>query len=299
MRAVHLSILTILSVTGALSQTTVDNWTTLTTRDGAFSVDMPSNFISFIDSERDEVKILGSRQNSTFFVTVRQTKGGNSMIAASRNRLKTDGYKLQSFVIGKNNVDVYTSEKGINRYIFEIASESAYYNINVATRSANDADTERFLTSCKLNGKVFMWNSSVVILDSEKEIYIGDLTTSPVFTESLEHKQTSKIPVIKKWNIDAESPDTIFYSRPLMILKREAVRYTNIARDISIRGEVILSIVFKGDGDIGEIRVVKGLGGGLTEESVNSAKKIKFLPAIIDGKPADVTRTITYGFGIY
>ena len=298
MRAVNISILIVLAVTCAMSQSTVEGWTTLTTKDGTFSVDMPSAFISYVDDVRDEVKILGNRQNSSYLFTIRQTKAGNLILSASRKRLKTDGTKLQSFVIGKYNLDVYSFEKGIDRYIFEIASESAYYSITIATKSTNDGDIERFLTACKLNGKPFMWNSSVVILDSEKTVYVSDLKTSSAITAALEHKQISKIPVIQKWSKDAELPDPTFYSRPFMILKKELPRLTKAALDYSIRGEVTLSVLFKGDGDIGEIRVVSGLGGGLTEEAVNMAKKIKFLPAEIDGKPADVVRTIIYSFGI-
>jgi len=284
---------------GVLSQTSADAWTTLATKDGAFSVDVPSNFISYKDKARDEVKIIGNRQNSTFSISVRQTKSGKAFLASSRKGFRNDTAKLQSFVVGKYDLDIYTFEKGIDRYNFEIASDSAYYTVSVATRTRNEGDLARFLTSCKLDGKTFMLNSGVVMLDSEKVIYISDLTTSPVFTAAFEHKQTAKIPVVDKTSQDAELPDPTFYSRPLMILRKEFASYTAIARDNSISGEVKLSVVFKGDGDIGEIRVITGLRGGLTESAINSAKRIRFLPAEIDGKPADVTKTIAYGFTIY
>lgn len=298
MRAVHLSILIIIAAASVWPQTTGDGWTTLAMKEGTFSVDMPSDFIAFKDNVRDEVKILGNRPNTTFSVTVRQTKFGKSYLAASRKRLKPDTGKLQSFVVGKYELDVYTYEKGVDRYIFEIASESAYFNVNVATRSANDPDIARFLNACKLDGKTFIWNSSIVMLDSDKTVYISDLKTSPVFTAALEHKQSAKIAVIEKWSKEAEPADPKFYSRPFMVLKREPARLTDMARSNWIKGEVTLSILFKGDGDIGEIRVLKGLGGGLTDEAINAAKKIKFLPAEIDGKPVDVERTIVYNFGI-
>lgn len=299
MRVILSSILMLVTATFAFSQTNGDGWTTLTTKNDVFSVDMPSDFITYKDKERDELRIFGSRPNTNFSVTVRQTKYAKETLMASRKRFKPETGKLQSFVVGKNELDVYTYQTGIDRFNFEIASESAYYSVNVATRSTNDSDIARFLTACKLDGKTFMWNSGIVILDSEKVVNINDLTTSPVISAALDHKQKAKITVIEKWDKDAGSPAPKFYSRPLMILKREAAYSTSMARDNSIKGEITLSVLFKGDGDIGEIRVVKGLNGGLTDEAVNAAKKTKFLPAELDGKPVDVERTMVYGFGLY
>jgi hypothetical protein len=38
---------------------------------------------------------------------------------------------------------------------------------------------------------------------------------------------------------------------------------------------------------------------GLVINSVDAARRIKFLPAEVDGKPVDVTKIVEYSFSIY
>ncbi|CAN5611882.1 hypothetical protein BH10ACI3_BH10ACI3_02460 [soil metagenome] len=63
---------------------------------------------------------------------------------------------------------------------------------------------------------------------------------------------------------------------------------------LDLQGSVILRIQFLDFGEIGEITPVKSLGGGLTERAVVAARKIKFEPEIMAGKPVTVTRQIEY-----
>jgi hypothetical protein len=41
------------------------------------------------------------------------------------------------------------------------------------------------------------------------------------------------------------------------------------------------------------------LNKGLVKNSVDAARRIKFLPAEVDGKPIDVSRMVEYSFSIY
>ena len=61
----------------------------------------------------------------------------------------------------------------------------------------------------------------------------------------------------------------------------------------------MLRITFRNDGEIGNIGVLRGLPYGLTENAVEAAKKIKFRPKMVDGKPVDTVMTVQYGFNIY
>lgn len=84
----------------------------------------------------------------------------------------------------------------------------------------------------------------------------------------------------------------------LLTSKPRAV-HTEIAQANKIEGTVRLRITFKKDGSIGKIKVIKGLPDGLTEQAVEAAKKIRFTPAIKNGKPITVTKTVEYTFTIY
>jgi len=84
----------------------------------------------------------------------------------------------------------------------------------------------------------------------------------------------------------------------LLTSKPRAV-HTEIARTNKIEGTVRLRITFKKDSTIGKIKIINGLPDGLTEQAIEAAKKIRFTPAIKNGKPITVTKTVEYTFTIY
>jgi TonB family protein len=97
----------------------------------------------------------------------------------------------------------------------------------------------------------------------------------------------------------AESESLINYSRPLIVLRKPRPSYTDDARSASISGTVKLKALFRATGEISGITVVNKLDDGLDRNAVDVVRKIKFLPAEIDGKPVDVFRTLEYSFTLY
>ena len=83
------------------------------------------------------------------------------------------------------------------------------------------------------------------------------------------------------------------------ILYREKAKYTEEARLNKVEGTVVLNIVFGADGRIHDIRTVRGLPNGLTETSIEAAQKIRFHPAVQNGKPVSVRATLEFSFAIY
>jgi TonB family protein len=83
------------------------------------------------------------------------------------------------------------------------------------------------------------------------------------------------------------------------ILYREKAKYTEDARQNKIQGTVVLTVVFGADGRIRDIRVIHGLPYGLTETSIEAAQKIRFQPAVNNGKPMSVRATLEYNFALY
>src|SRR5262245_14992828 len=69
------------------------------------------------------------------------------------------------------------------------------------------------------------------------------------------------------------------------ILYREKAKYTEEARNNGVQGTVVLQVVFNVNGKITDIKVIRGLPYGLTENAIEAAKKIKFKPAMKEGKP--------------
>ena len=80
------------------------------------------------------------------------------------------------------------------------------------------------------------------------------------------------------------------------ILYREKAEYTQEARDNGVEGTVQLSMVFGADGQIRDLKIVRGLPHGLTEKAIEAANKIRFEPATKDGQPVNVRGMVEYSF---
>jgi TonB family protein len=83
------------------------------------------------------------------------------------------------------------------------------------------------------------------------------------------------------------------------IITKPRAEYTDRARQEGIIGSVRLFILLAADGTIPYIAVVKGLGGGLSEQAVKAAQKIQFEPKKKDGQSVNAAVFIEYHFSIY
>ena len=83
------------------------------------------------------------------------------------------------------------------------------------------------------------------------------------------------------------------------ILYREKARYTEDARAEKVQGAVILLATFTADGRITNIRVLKGLPNGLTQEAIKAAQRIRFNPALRNGVAITVQARLEYNFSLY
>ncbi len=71
--------------------------------------------------------------------------------------------------------------------------------------------------------------------------------------------------------------------RPFIAMKPEPA-YTEEARQNQLEGTLLLKAIFSADGTINNIKVAAGLPYGLEENAIDAAKRIKFIPAMKDGK---------------
>jgi TonB family protein len=82
------------------------------------------------------------------------------------------------------------------------------------------------------------------------------------------------------------------------ILYKEKAKYTKEARRNGVQGIVALSVIFAADGTVTSIQVVRGLPDGLNESAIEAAKKIRFRPAIKNGKPVGVRGNLEFSFNL-
>lgn len=95
-----------------------------------------------------------------------------------------------------------------------------------------------------------------------------------------------------------KAPIFVPKDRSLRILEKPRPAYPEGGR-VCIQGTVTVRVVFLASGEIGEISPVSGLGYGLTEKAMEAAKKMKFEPAVKNGKPITVARPVQFNFTFY
>ena len=86
---------------------------------------------------------------------------------------------------------------------------------------------------------------------------------------------------------DVQKPEKVSAPQP---------QYTEIARKARIQGVVIVQAIIDKGGNVTNVKVLKGLPMGLSEQAVEAIKKWKFKPATLNGKPVDVYYNLTVNF---
>ena len=72
---------------------------------------------------------------------------------------------------------------------------------------------------------------------------------------------------------------------PPVLLKEVRPGYTDEARRRFIEGDVLLEIVVKQDGSVGNVRVTRSLGAGLEQKAIDAVRQWRFGPARRQGQP--------------
>ena len=83
---------------------------------------------------------------------------------------------------------------------------------------------------------------------------------------------------------------------PPTVMREVKPLYTEPARRRGLQGDVLLEIVVRRDGSVGDVRIVKGLGEGLDQKAVDAVRQWKFNPARRHGTPVDVLVEVAMEF---
>ncbi|HSL84528.1 MAG TPA: TonB family protein [Thermoanaerobaculia bacterium] len=86
---------------------------------------------------------------------------------------------------------------------------------------------------------------------------------------------------------DVQAPVKVYNPQP---------QYTEIARKARLQGVVIVQAIIDKEGNVTNVKVLKGLGMGLDQAAVDAIKKWRFEPATLHGKPVAVYYNLTVNF---
>ncbi|MEP7117291.1 MAG: energy transducer TonB, partial [Acidobacteriota bacterium] len=83
---------------------------------------------------------------------------------------------------------------------------------------------------------------------------------------------------------------------PPRLLREVKAAYTDEARRANITGDVEMEITIRRDGTVSDVKIMRGLGGGLNERAVAAVRQWKFAPARLKGTPVDVIVEVSVEF---
>jgi periplasmic protein TonB len=83
---------------------------------------------------------------------------------------------------------------------------------------------------------------------------------------------------------------------PPRVLREVKADYTEDARRRGITGDVVLEIVVRRDGSVGDVKILEGLAGGLNDRAVQAVRQWQFAPARRLGTPVDVIVEVAVEF---
>jgi protein TonB len=72
--------------------------------------------------------------------------------------------------------------------------------------------------------------------------------------------------------------------------------YTDMARKTRVTGIVIVEAIINKDGEVEQVKVIKGLPMGLSESAAEAVRKWKFKPGTLNGEPVEVIFNLTVNF---
>ena len=184
----------------------------------------------------------------------------------SEQELTRDGFTGKQFVSPNAN--------GGTVQVF--ATRNRYYRFQAFGAPANDPRVEQFFSSLLLGKDP----EGIEVTDGQ-----GILWKPPVEPASYSGVQ----------NI---STGKTVDRKVILIMKLEP-QYTEEARMNRITGRVVLKAVFSANGSVTNIRTAEGLPFGLTEQAIDAARKIKFIPAVKEGKFVSMWMQLEYNFNLY
>jgi TonB family protein len=225
-----------------------------------------------------------------------------SYLSASRNDAEVTRYSQKDLeavrITGKNPTSINTY------WLFNDFKNKRWFELWTSHREDIKPETKDFSASIKVGKKI------VGI-----EINAGALRTFGDLTENISTNTTPVIPGTgagsgmgsgkkedNKFDELAEKIDKssdITKTLPIVVVHKPSARYTDEARKLNIQGSVTLKVTFLTSGGIGSVTPVSSLPYGLTEQAIEAARKLVFIPAKKNGTKVTIIKTVVYSFTIY
>jgi TonB family protein len=194
---------------------------------------------------------------------------GNGSSPATESDVTRDGISGKQFL--------YSENSGMVQYF---AGKDRLYRFGASSLKQDDPRVKKFFESVKLGPPAA---DATEMMDGPGQPY-----------EPMDEPADAATDVTTQKLLTGKEVD-----RKVRLAMKPEPMYTELARRSQITGTVVLKCVFSRNGNITNLRIVSALPNGLTENAIDAAKKIKFFPAMKDGKPVSMWMQLEYNFNLY
>lgn len=149
-----------------------------------------------------------------------------------------------------------------------------------------------------LNGKP-LFKQNTVYSFPEETVAIETLQTSPEVIEALNRKTEKSEGKIDYSSViikNAETEDVDDNLRPAVVLTKDMPSRGSFSDG---GGRVQLRVKLLANGQVGDVMVYSNAANTLVKNCIDAARKTKFIPAQLDGKPVDSFTTLNYEFRVF
>lgn len=296
MRITGALLLLFFSAAGVISQIGTD-WCGVTSPAADLSLAFPcSSYV--VDHQGSVYKLYYKQSGAAIFVSFERKGGARQEFKDELNYLsKEDRKDSKVFTRGdflgrqvEGNSEPGAKKPFTSQWL-HLASSKGEYIIYASADSEKAPIFTAFLYSIRIeNNQLFSGPGPNV----KSTIQFADLVTDQIVQEAV-NKPDLEQKDIQSDTGDPEAADDspVVYSRNLIVLRKPK------ALGLQKNGSVLLRVLFRADGTLGTVRLIKSTDKGLARKAFDAAKKIKFIPAEVNGKPVDLWRTVEYSFTIY
>lgn len=265
------------------------DWKRYQVKDEEFSVLLPQTpamttrtaYLIKIDKERRE-RILGAYADGVGYAIYcfdnRNAKRSldqliqefsNHWVGSESGQVSLDGFPGKEFRFKSNDnsakTQFYLTEQQI--YVFQV----------IASNLADvDGSAAKFLSSITLKKKL----EGITIVDGP-----GDQPDSSPTPHNADGTQSP----LSGRNVTVKAS----------VITKPEPTYTEEARRNQIMGTIVIRCVFRSSGAVTDLKIVSGLPFGLNEKALESARQIRFIPAIKDGHFVSMYIQLEYNFNLY
>lgn len=282
-----------------------ESWQVFQPEKDIFSVEVPAEMKTSTSGIPPEQRYSALHNGTYFFIFSENPKTPNSFIYVD-NFLKNHLSSAKLSNLGD-----------LENVIYNFSDNESYFHSILVIKTSDRVLTFHLVSPCSDNYLVERFFKTLKIVSKEKSFSINNKNYSA--SDLLKINNNKQMSELKSQNSNIPCKDQqmshqskqIFLKKPesvpvpnqpdsnLKILTKPTSSYTEPARFYRIEGNVLLKVTFLANGEIGAITPTARLPFGLTEKTIETARRITFSPMVKDGKTVTITKTVQYTYTIY